>query len=853
MQLYRVLRPSGVRGRLHAAIAVHGLTPFVGREDELRMLRTRWERVRDGEGHVVMITGDPGIGKSRLVDHFRGLISETPHTWIECSSVPFLQSTPFHPVTETLKQLFAWHGAESPEQRVRDLEQALNAAGLQLAEALPLVAPLLGLPVPDRYPASSLPPEDQHRQRLATLAKWVFAAAAFQPLVIAVEDLHWIDPSTLDLLQLLAEQGATTSLLLIHTARPEFRPPWPPRAHHVHIILNRLGHRHTREMVVRVAAGGSLLAELVDAVAQRTDGIPLFVEELTRLVVESGKDAVAGTIPVTLQDSLMARLDRLGTAKEVVQVGAVIGREFSYDLLRAVLPIAEAELQDALAKAADAELLYARGLPPDSNYIFKHSLVQGAAYQALLKTRRKELHHTIAEALRDRFPDMASSHPELVAHHYAEAGEAEQAASEWQRAGDMAVARGALKEAENHFATALHLLDQMTEAIGLEHRKLFLQLALGQVLIVTRGYAAPEVRAAYARAGELGERVGDPAQVIFTLMGLWVSNLIRSELQAAQAVADQILAAAETHGEFRIWGHLAHGVTRYHTGDLLRAWTHLEHASSLYRDEFYNAVPQDPGVAALGYAGRTAWQLGMVDTARARTQSTLGLALRLQKPFDCASAYSFAAGIHLQLGEPDRAHAYAEALIAHAAEHHMPFFSADGLILQGRAVAERDSARGMQMMREGVRQQIANGQRVGLGFYLAFLAEAQIRAGALEEALASVAEALTAVPEERVDHPRLLQLRGEIHWKMAEADGDAALGHFDLAEQSLREAIDAARRMEARMSGLRAATILGRMLQLLGRTAEVRDLLAPFYDAFTEGLDTTPLKEAKALLDELRS
>jgi class 3 adenylate cyclase/tetratricopeptide (TPR) repeat protein/energy-coupling factor transporter ATP-binding protein EcfA2 len=853
VQLFRVLRPSGVRSGLHATIAVSGLTPFVGREDELRMLRNRWERVQDGEGHVVMIAGEAGIGKSRLVQHFRGLISGTPHTWIESGGVPFLQSTPFHVVTETLKQLFGWHDAEAPEQRVRDLERSLEAAGLPLVEALPLLAPLLGLPVPDRYSASLLPPEDQHRRLLATLAKWVFAAAAFQPLVIVVEDLHWVDPSTLDLQRLLAEQGATTPLLLMHTARSEFQPPWPLRAHHVHIILNRLSNHQAREMVTRVAAGKSLATEVVEAVAQRTDGVPLFVEELTRLVVDSGKDAVADTIPATLQDSLMARLDRLGPAKEIVQVAAVIGREFSYELLRAILPIADAELQDGLKQAADAELLYPRGLPPDATYVFKHSLVQDAAYQALLKSKRRELHRNIAKVLSEAFPDLASSQPELVAHHYAEAGEALQAASEWQRAADMAVARGALKEAENRLATAIHVLDETTEASGLEHRKLVLQVALGQVLMATKGYAAAEVRAAYARAGELGERVGDPAQVIFTLMGLWVSNLIRCELRAAQAVADQVLAAAEAHGSLRIWGHLANGVTRYHSGDLAGAWLHLERATSLYREDFYSAIPQDPGVAALGYGSRTAWQLGMTDTARARSDSALDLAHRLQKPFDLASAYSFAAGIHLLLGEPDRAREYADALTEVATEHHMPFYSADGIILRGRVLAERDcGAKGIEMMREGVRQQITNGQRVGLGYYLALLGEAYIQAGALEEALASVEEALTAVPEERVDHPRLLHLRGEIHLKMAAvSDGDSVQNHRDRAERSLHEAVAAARAIGAKTSGLRAVTILGRMLKSFGRASEIRDVLAALYGTFSEGFDTAALKDAKALLDEL--
>ena len=651
IRLHRVLRPSGMTGRLQAVTSVRGLTPFVGREDELRIMQTRWERVQDGDGHVVMITGEAGIGKSRLVRHFRESMAGTPHLWMECSGDPFLQSTPFHAVAATLKRALRWQGTESTDQRERDVERALETAGLRPAAALPLVAPLLNLPVPERYPKSSAPPEDQRRQLLATLVQWTFAVAAVRPLVILIEDLHWIDPSTLELQRLLAEQCATTRLLLIYTARPEFHPPPPLRGHHVHIILNRLSSRQAREMVARVATGQSLPTEVVDAVATRTDGVPLFVEELTRLVVESGNDAVGSSIPATLEDSLMARLDRLGTAKEIVQVGAVVGREFSYALMRAILPIAEAELRDGLTKAADAELLYSRGLPPDVVYVFKHALVQDAAYQALLKSKRRRLHPGDRPGAERRFPELVGDHPEVIAHHYTEAGDAETAAAAWRRAGDMSVARGAFKEAEDHYAHALGLLDQAPTrqestdeapaAIGARSsadRDTRLCVARSPSRVRARRRARRTRRR--ARAGDLHDDAASG------------SNLLRSELRAARAVADQLLAAAtERHGSLRIWGHLANGMTRFHSGDLRGAWTHLEHAVSLYDDGFSGGLTQDPGVPALGYASRTAWHLGMTETARARIESALDLARRLQKPLDLAGAYSYAAGIYLLLGD----------------------------------------------------------------------------------------------------------------------------------------------------------------------------------------------------------
>ena len=350
VQLYRVVQPSGVRGRLEAAAAARGLTPFVGREDELRLLMNRWEHALEGEGQVTLIVGEAGIGKSRMVQRFREQIAGTPHTWVEAAAGAFFQNTPFYAVTEMLRELLAWRGDESAEEQLTQLETRLELAGLKPAEALPLIAPLLNLPIPAKYPPSPLSPEQQRRRLLATLVEWALGAARVQPIVIAIEDLHWADPSTLELLQLLVEQGATARLLLLYTARPEFRAQWPQRAHHTQITLNRLSSRNVRTMVGEVAAQKALSEETIATVLERTGGVPLFVEELTRAVLESGNAKLTGhEIPVTLHDSLMARLDRLGPAKEVGQVGAVIGGEFSYELLHAVHPIAEEDLQRASA------------------------------------------------------------------------------------------------------------------------------------------------------------------------------------------------------------------------------------------------------------------------------------------------------------------------------------------------------------------------------------------------------------------------------------------------------------------------------------------------------------------------
>src|SRR6266849_7458260 len=379
-QLYRVIQPSGVRGRLQAVAASRGLTPFVGREDELRSLMNRWERVLDGEGQVALITGEAGIGKSRLVQRFHEQIKDTPHTWVEAAAAPFYQNSPFYPVAEMLREFVAWRGDESAEEQLAQLASRLKSAGLKPAEAIPLIAPLMNLPLTRRYPPSSLSSEEQRRRLLATLVEWVLGVARVQPLVIVTEDLHWADPSTLELIQLLLEQGARSRLLLLYTARPEFHAEWPLRAHHTQITLNRLSASNVRTMVEELAAGKSFSDATIATVIERTGGVPLFVEELTRAVLESGDArSTEHQIPVTLQGSLMARLDRLGPAKEVAQVGAVIGGAFSYELLHAVYPIAEENLRSALRKVADAELIYVRGIPPDATYQFKHALIRDTA------------------------------------------------------------------------------------------------------------------------------------------------------------------------------------------------------------------------------------------------------------------------------------------------------------------------------------------------------------------------------------------------------------------------------------------------------------------------------------------
>ena len=455
--LFRFVRASG-GGRRSGQ---RNLTPLVGRDDETAMLMRRWERARQGDGQLVLIVGEPGLGKSRLIEEFHARLSETPHTWVEWSCSQLLQNTPLHPVAEWGRQRFG--GADvAGERRLAELESSLAQVKLDPAENASLLAPLLDIPLPhDRVPA--LAPEELRRRQLAALSNWVIAGAKVQPVVLAFEDLHWADPTTLDVLRGIAERGALAPLLILATTRPEFRVPWSMRSHHGTISLAPLDRSQVRDMVAELSARHALAKDVVEDVAARTGGVPLFVEEVTRLLLERGEQGGIQTIPPTLQQSLAARLDRLGPAREVAQVGSVIGRGFSYGLLRDVAAMEEAALQAALDKLAEADIVLVQGVPPESDYRFKHALIQDAAYENLLKSRRQVLHRRVAEIFRDRFADTAAAEPEVLAHHFTQAGMNDDAIEWWGKAGDQALRRSAFQEAIAHLGKAIEMADKASE------------------------------------------------------------------------------------------------------------------------------------------------------------------------------------------------------------------------------------------------------------------------------------------------------------------------------------------------------------------------------------------------------
>ena len=844
VQLYRAVRPSGVR-RSWRHGAGEWPTPFIGREAELALLRNSWINVCKGAGRFVLVTGEPGIGKSRLVEEFRSSIKDENHLWIDCAGERFFESTPFHVVTDMLERGLAWRGDESKEERVARLERVLQHVGLKLEEALPLIAGMFDLPVPQKYPPLIFSADQRRARLLAALSGWVFGAARLQPLVIAIEDLHWVDPSTIELMQLLVEQAATAPLMLIGTSRPEFIAPWPMRAHHARITLNRFNDHQTRKMVTGVAARAHLLSHVVDAVVKRSDGVPLFAEELARLLLETESRSETREIPATLHDSLRARLDRLGSAKEIAQLASVIGREFSYELLRTVSPVSDEELRSGLARLADAELIYARGLPPLANYRFKHALIQDAAYEALLKSRRRELHAGVARTITERFFALAEAQPELIALHWTQAGEAELAVAAWKNAANVAYTRRAFKEAETAYRQALAMLATLPDSSKRDARELDLCSGLNRVLQMTQGYAAPETVEAAARARLLAEKSGSLSQLIREEAKIWRAVITAGDYAGAIALADRILDLSHGDGDHparMVFALNAQMQTRFYTGDLQAVEEHYERLSPLIDTLGEKQAPGN-NIVAIGIACLTAWVLGRSISARQRIERALAFAQKSKNPYDLAMALHFLANLYASAErDPDRAEETAAQLLAVSEKNGFSYAASLALGPLGWARAQKGAGReSAASMRQALADQVASGARVSICLTLNRLAEVEALS-ATSKALATIEEALTANPQERIFRPESLTIRGTLKYQL----GDAAS-----AEADFREAMSLAQAMGAKAFELRAATSLARLLQTRRGADAARCVLAPVYAWFTEGHDLPDLRDARALLDQL--
>ena len=667
--LYRVTAESVAQSRFAVAVQA-GLTPLAGREQELGVLRERWTLAQAGSGQVVLLSGEPGIGKSRLVQELKDQATQDGATSIQFQCSPYHQNSAFYPVITHLQRLLQFERDETAEAKLAKLQQLLDRYRFPQADTLPLLAALLSLPHPEGVPAVTGSPQQQKEQTHAALVAWLLEETEQQPVYTPWEDLHWADPSTLEVLDLMLRQVPTVRLFAALTFRPEFVPPWSAQSYLSHLTLRRLGQAQVSVMVEQVTGGKALPEEVVEQIVTKTDGVPLFVEELTKMVMESsfvreenGQYTLTGplpplAIPSTLQDSLMARLDRVVTVREVAQLGATIGREFSYELLQAVSPLDEETLQQGLQQLVDAELVYQRGLPPQARYTFKHALIQDTAYESLLKSRRQQFHQQVADILAQQFSEIVQTQPELVAHHYTEAGLVEQALPYWQQAGDNAIARSANVEAVNYLTSALELLKTLPASAERSQQELDLQMLLGPAFIVTRGNAAPAVEQTYRRAQELCHELGETRQLFPALFGLRSFYFVQGEFQTAHEMGTQLLRTAqhEHDPDQLLEAHVALATSSLLLGKFPACRAHGEEGMALYTPQHHHAHVAlygiDPGVICLNRTMHALWHLGYPDQAVRHLDKSLRLARELEHPFSLVFCLSNALMLHSWRREP---------------------------------------------------------------------------------------------------------------------------------------------------------------------------------------------------------
>ena len=853
---WRVIGESGEVSRFEALRS--GETPLVGRDEEIELLIRRWQQAKAGEGRVVLISGEPGIGKSRLTAALSVHIEAEPHTRLRYFCSPHHQDSALYPFIAQLERAAGFARDDTVEDKLGKL-RALLAPGMRDDDDIALLSELLSLP--SSAADLNLSPQRKREKLFEALLSQLEAEARHRPVLMVFEDAHWIDPTSRELLDLTVDRVRRLPVLLEITFRPEFQPPWGGRFHVTNLALNPLGERDGEAMVQKLAGNARLTAEIVAEIVERTDGVPLFVEELTKAVLESAGQgdrvaAVLGTsslaalsVPATLHASLIARLDRLGpTAKEIAQIGAVLGREFAYELIEPVAQRDERDLQAALEQLSDAELLFCRGTAPHASYLFKHALVQDAAYSTLLRGRRQELHARVAAALEEHFADLVERQPELLAHHLTSAGDTERAADQWLKAGRHAAQRLAHLEAIRHFERGVAILPALAQGRERDRREIELQLARGLSLFTTEGFVSDAAGEAYARAHELSEQSGDARQLFMAVFGLWVAANGKGGMVECRQFSHRLqqLTTADADDGLRLQAHHSAWTTCLFSGEPAAVREHCEVGRRLYDPERHRLHRQlygghDPGACALYMGAQAHWSLGYPDTGLAIGREALALAERIAHPFTLGTALLMNAVLHLDRDEPEVALQRIEAAEALAEEQRI------GLVLEPQIL------RGAVMTAQGAFEEAVTHLRDGLSqprairlrhYGLARLAEALSHIGEHHQALAAVGKGLE-------DQTRTGQRRWEPELHRRRGVALVGLSRLEEAQDAFEEALRIARRQQAKAYELRAARSLARLWGEQGRRAEARDLLAPVYGWFTEGFDTADLKEAKALVDQL--
>jgi class 3 adenylate cyclase/tetratricopeptide (TPR) repeat protein len=859
VQAYEVVRQSMVESRFEALRTA--TTPLVGRDEELELLRRRWEQAKQGDGSVVLISGEPGIGKSRIAQTIVERLAGEPHTRLRYFCSPHYQDSALYPSIAQLERAAGFRREDTVEQRLAKLEAILAQGTNDLSEIVPLLADLLSTPTGDRYPPLNLTPQKRKEKTLHAQVKQLEGLAARQPVLMVWEDVHWSDPTTRESLDLLVDRAPRLRVLMILTFRPEFTPPWIGRPHVTMLTLNRLPHRHGAEMIAYVTGGKTLPKEVAEQIIERTDGVPLFIEELTKTVVESGILSEAGdhyalagptaplAIPTSLHASLLARLDSLAPTREVAQIGAALGRSFSYELITAVAGMPQQKLDGALDQLASAQLIFRRGTPPDAEYTFKHALVQDAAYSTLLRNRRQQIHARIVATLESQFPEIVAAQPGLLAGHCTEAALIEKAVGYCIKAGQQAVARSAMIEGVAQLRRGVGLLTLLPDGGERRQYELDLKVSLAAALVATQGYTAPEVAELYARVRTLCEELNNPSLLVWVVTGQWTYHLNRCELALALRDAEELVAFGQTRDDpvIKFLGYNPSTLTWLFLGDFAKARFYAEQAVALRVPELHTYAdvwPDDLQSASFLFYSWVLVVLGYLDQAVAWRDRGVALAREREHANSLMLVLFFSLLVDFILGtDPAILVTRAEELTGLCTENGQAYWGALGAIQRGRCLtAIGRIEEGLALQRDA----IAAFKTMGVAnpHHLVAVADTCRRAGRLNEGLAALEELerVTEAAQDRLDEALLHLIRG-----------DLLIDKGDLlaAQTSFEKSIDVARRQSAKLYELRASTTLARLWRDHGRHTEARDLLAPIYGWFTEGFETPALQDAKSLLKEL--
>jgi class 3 adenylate cyclase len=860
---WAALRASSVEGRFEA-LHGSGLTELVGREEELELLLRRWAKAKAGEGQVVLLSGEAGIGKSRLTAALLERLATEPHTRLRYFCSPQHTDSAFYPIIGQMERAAGLTHDDTPPAKLDKLDLLLAPTSTSKQEAA-LFAEMLSLPNDGRYPALDLPPPQRRQRTLEALIAQIEALTRSAPVLMIFEDAHWTDPTSLEAFGRAVDRIRTLRVLLIVTYRPEFEPPWIGRPHVTALTINRWAERDIDAMIDGVVGNKHLPASVRQDIIERSDGIPLFVEEMTKAVLEAANEGTAErvvavipspsvAVPASLHASLMARLDRLGPAKELAQIGAAIGREFSHGLMAAVAGKPEAEVQPALDRLVAAGLLFRQGSPPHATYLFKHALVQDAAYGTLLRGPRQELHARIAAATETGMPERVEREPELLAYHYAEAGQPDTAAGYWLAAGRLAARRSANSEAVAHLRRGIAAVRGLPETVERNRLELALQLALGPALVSSRGFGDAEASTGYQRAAELARRLGDDRDRFAATWGLWITIRAKSasdHMRLRLQYLGEMVEAAERTGdaELLLQAHHSSWSTRIWNGEFASASEHVRSGLALYDPERHRHHAlmyggHDPGVCGNGQGAVALWALGWPDRAVQSARESIVLGETLDHLPSLLHSLWFATSVYFLRRQAADVLACSARLLALGSEHGLKLYEAIGGVFHGWALIQQlDAQAGLAELRAAVAT-YATTAHVNLDLYRAILAEAELRAGNFEEGTAVLIQGERSTDEWwRAGY---LRLRGDLLLRGPNDDRGAA-------ERLYRQAISVAAGQQAKSLELRAATSLAMLLGEQGRRSEGYAVLAPVYGWFTEGFGTLDLKEAKALLGELHA